>query len=286
MGKMNFQKNVIDHLTTYKKVNPTLSKLKDGTFRNGAKKYPHILELKDIENNFIDPTIISNVVAIQTNNNLVVVKQNVNQSIHLHQFAHHLNSSQIMCINFFAPFFAQQQAHILLKVLGLTNPSVGISEFEFEHIENGKEKTNFDFYFKTKDGQKIFFEIKYTEQEFSRSTKANNDSKKRRWENLYSLVAGKNQHFNGLLEDVFYSDYQIFRDLFYANPPSDFVLFIVPRANVALVDQLNKRNISVVLSNNAKVLLWEDIVSDSIQEFKNNKYLHDYYIRFRDKYLL
>ena len=289
MASKNYQKNVIDHLNNYKKTNPTLCNLQDGSFRKGLKKYPHILEPKHIDCNLIDPKLISNVITIQQVNNTTQINQKATagnaKGIHLHQFANHLNSSQMLCINFFAPFFAHQQTQVLLKVLGLTNLSVGISEFEFEHIENGKERTNFDFYFKTDDGRKIYFEIKYTEQEFSRSTNATNASKTQRWNAIYSKATAANPHFKGINVDKFYKNYQILRNLFYAKSPSDFVFFIVPQGNHRLVEQLEDRGVTETLSHNAKVLFWENLITDCIQEFSNDKKLSGYFMKFKQKYL-
>ncbi len=286
MKKKSYQDTIKDHLEIYKKSNSVLCNLPDGTFRGKPKKYPHILETHDIIHNLIDGLLIKPAIDVTQVGNITTLTQNTNNNIHLHQYAHHLNSSQMMCINFFAPFISRNQSATLLKLLGMPNPHCGISEFEFEHIEGTREKTNFDFFLKTNDGRKVFFEIKYTEQEFSRSTKANKDSKKRRWNEIYSLATANNPHFKGLVEDDFYRDYQIYRNLFYVANPSDFVFFIVPKANTALVEQLKDLHISSTLKGNTKFLFWEDLNFAAVQEYKSNKSLHDYFVKFGEKYML
>ena len=105
-------------------------------------------------------------------------------TIHLHQYAHHLNSSQIMCYNFFRPLIQDYDIQTkmykptdsLVNLIGTlikTNIDKANALCNFEYIPKGKEHTNFDFYLIDRDIE-VFFEIKYTEQEFSSASSAKN----------------------------------------------------------------------------------------------------------------
>ena len=89
-----------------------------------------------------------------------------------HNEAHHLNSSQIMCYNFFRPqlnadgFVQKPLKDLLNSIIGST---YGEGKACFEYIDHNSEekkgKTNYDFYVNFED-MKVFFEIKYTENKF------------------------------------------------------------------------------------------------------------------------
>ena len=99
----------------------------------------------------------------------------------LHQYVHHLNSSQLLCMMFFQPMVKDKT-----KLVQFVNSILGISISEnatcsFEYTENhapyifkisGNEEyegTCFDFHIK--DGStEIFFEIKLTESGFGKAT--------------------------------------------------------------------------------------------------------------------
>lgn len=76
------------------------------------------------------------------------------KQIHLHQYAHHLNSSQIMCYNFFRPLMDNFDGKMyapkaeLIKLVGkLIDEEITRKDSlcNFEYIDNSGETTNFDF---------------------------------------------------------------------------------------------------------------------------------------------
>ena len=118
-------------------------------------------------------------------------------TIHLHQYAHHLNSSQIMCYNFFRPMiegFDGVMYHpkdALIKLFGMEVDE----ELEhknavcnFEYIDKSKDNTNFDFYFKSNQIE-VFCEIKYTEEGFAKSSRAKDPHE--RFESVYKPMIDK-----------------------------------------------------------------------------------------------
>ena len=90
------------------------------------------------------------------------------------QYAHHLNSSQIVCYEFFRPMLnADRTAKEILKRF-ITERSIsahkGVLMGRFEYLPDPDEYTNFDFYLEGND-VKIYFEIKYTENGFGKCDK-------------------------------------------------------------------------------------------------------------------
>lgn len=112
----------------------------------------------------------------------------------LHQFAHHLNSSQIMCYNFFRPQLGdnKQVKEPLIKLLRdigvFFNETYEYAEAEFEYEdEKSKEpyrKTNFDFFVKMGE-TKVYFEIKYTENGFGTCEDDKKGEHRKKFNNYY-----------------------------------------------------------------------------------------------------
>lgn len=147
MSYVKFRKNVLEHLSTNK--NKKFGELPASSFR--GNRYSHILpkELRDL--------------------NIMKFACKISEKICYHTYSHHLNSSQMMCINFFNPIL--NESNILVSListqLGLTLPKKAqVKERSFEYCPNGNKCTNFDFFLELTTSEKIYFEIKYTEKDF------------------------------------------------------------------------------------------------------------------------
>jgi hypothetical protein len=158
---MNYQNKIKQYLGEYKK--DVLGIHEKGLFNHNGNEYffDHILpeQLADLNimREYREPFL---------NSELSGIKK--------HRYFHHLNSSQALCINLFYPLIHEQELNVILELLGLSGKKVRTAEFEkVSPIEQTSgRKTNFDFYIELEDGTRIFFEVKYTEQEFG---KAKND---------------------------------------------------------------------------------------------------------------
>ena len=210
-------------------------------------------------------------------------------TIHLHQYAHHLNSSQIMCYNFFRPMiegFDGVMYHpkdALIKLFGMEVDE----ELEhknavcnFEYIDKSKDNTNFDFYFKSNQIE-VFCEIKYTEERFKPSSAKDPHE---RFESVYKPMIDKAKDIfaNGSIsESVFNTKYyQLARNAIRATSSGKHVFFICPRSNENLMNQFDQ--FSKCLTDEGrkrvKLITWGEIVLDAyrlgidINAF-NNRYL-------------
>ena len=210
-------------------------------------------------------------------------------TIHLHHCAHHLNSSQIMCYNFFRPMiegFDGVMYHpkdALIKLFGMEVDE----ELEhqnavcnFEYIDKSKDNTNFDFYFKSNQIE-VFCEIKYTEERFKPSSAKDPHE---RFESVYKPMIDKAKDIfaNGSIrESVFNTKYyQLARNAIRATSSGKHVFFICPRSNENLMNQFDQ--FSKCLTDEGrkrvKLITWGEIVLDAyrlgidINAF-NNRYL-------------
>ena len=212
-------------------------------------------------------------------------------TIHLHQYAHHLNSSQIMCYNFFRPMiegFDGVMYHpkdALIKLFGMEVDE----ELEhknavcnFEYIDKSKDNTNFDFYFKSNQIE-VFCEIKYTEERFKPSSAKDPHE---RFESVYKPMIDKAKDIfaNGSIsESVFNTKYyQLARNAIRATSSGKHVFFICPRANENLMIQFHQFSTECLTDEGrkrVKLITWEDIVQYArslgidINAFKNRYFV-------------
>ena len=195
-------------------------------------------------------------------------------TIHLHQYAHHLNSSQIMCYNFFRPMiegFDGTMYHPkddLIKLFGMEVDEElehKNSVCNFEYIDKSKDNTNFDFYFKSNQIE-VFCEIKYTEERFKPSSAKDPHE---RFESVYKPMIDKAKDIfaNGSIsESVFNTKYyQLARNAIRATSSGKHVFFICPRSNENLMNQFDQ--FSKCLTDEGrkrvKLITWGEIVLDA-----------------------
>jgi len=267
---MKYQEKIKEHLSKYKKKKfPTL---KNGHWR--GKEYGHIL-----------PSICGKLNLLETYRN-EFLKDDLS-NIKFHQGFHHLNSSQAMCINFFFPLIMDKKLEIILQTLRFNNEKVKSVEFEKESdIDNkiGQRATNFDFYIETVSGKKLYFEIKYTENEFGKA-KSDNEHKKK-YEQIYENAAEKTlkQAYNTC--EKFLENYQIMRNLIHVDSDS-YVIFVIPKDNERVYKQAVKAEDSVIekYKNNVRILLWNDLYNIIEKQNFTGK-LETHFEEFKKKYEL
>ena len=217
--------------------------------------------------------------------------------IHLHKYFYHLNSSQIMCLNFFYPLLdcGEQRRGKLEAVLSCLSDEfkddlVNYNSTEFE--KQGKEKeidetvdraTSFDFYFETQSRKKLFFEIKYTEQGFGGREKKRNVERKRKFENVYIKMMSAGQ-IKEVDEETFLNNYQILRNLLHVDEDS-YVIFVYPEDNTSIRKGVDfaKELMTNQYSKHFITVTWEKLY-ESVDKFLDDKMLKDYFAAFHHKY--
>ena len=203
-----------------------------------------------------------------------------------HKDAHHLNSSQVVCYEFFRPMITvQKRANSLLlsflNSIGLPSEefSAGYGEFEWE--PNNEEQTNFDFYVQQSrpipetvlTDKAIYFEIKYTESEFG--AEPINDRRREKYDSIYTQMIDNCVCLKRRpsIEEYFKS-YQLFRNtirLTKDNWQNEYVVFLFPRENKAVLDEYRIFEEHFILEqyrNHIKAVYWEDLVESMSDRFR------------------
>ncbi|WP_315118263.1 PGN_0703 family putative restriction endonuclease [uncultured Clostridium sp.] len=276
----DFQTRVKEHMGEYK-----INKLKtkeDGKFIYKGKEllYKHILPEDKKELNIIE-------------NYRDGFYKSEYSKIEFHKYFHHLNSSQAMCINFFYPLIKEKYIELILDIIGIKREgNYEIQDISFEkksELEEGQgRKTNFDFYIKLKSGIKIYFEIKYTENEFGKAQ--NDEAHKDKFREVYKPLLYNNEAIKEIFktEEYFLNNYQIMRNIVHISKDS-YVVFLYPKENYGIRKQALKAGEYILehkFTDHFILYTWEDIVDELTQRLPSGD-LKDYYNKeFTYKYLI
>ena len=186
-----------------------------------------------------------------------------------------MNSSQIMCYNFFRPLLSEydknekeyKPSDALVDLVGkiidtpLENKN---SSCKFEYIQPNTDTTNFDFYLKCGDVE-VFFEIKYTEKEFAK--KKITPESELQYEKVYKPMISKAEHIfkdKVISASDFLKNFQLLRNAIRAIDNNKYVVFICPRAHDNLVNQYNKfkeQFLSPKGEEHVKLVTWESLLT-------------------------
>lgn len=283
-----FQDKVKAHMEEYNGQNNELVDKKGGAWK-GKGSFAHIL--RDSQNDWMFNLLLPyrEVGSLVQDIQKGVIKK--------HMYAHHLNSSQMMCMNFFYPLMIEDRLDIILKAI---NSKIKwgkpVALFEFNSpMEVGKaaelnkeklfgEPTNFDFFITTSNGYRVYFEIKYTEAEFGAPEKKNNSYPQKyydKFEVYKSLIPSCFKDEYKANADYFLDHYQLMRNLIHLQSSNDFVVYLVPGENPIISEAEEIKNVLNSLQDNCKVVKWEDIII----VVENEPLLKDYYAEFKKKYL-
>lgn len=137
----------------------------------------------------------------------------------LHQFFHHLNSSQGLCFNLFFPLLVEGEMALLIRSLGSTIHPPVKATFEAEsELEVALRRTSFDFYIRDLESREVFVEVKYTEDDFGG---AKDDQEHRnKFRDTYAPLLKKTEYLTDECKDpaFFLKNYQILRNLVISRP--------------------------------------------------------------------
>lgn len=166
--------------------------------------------------------------------------------------------------------------------------NVKIEVAEFEKVFQHKDYTNFDFYLKLSTSENIYFEIKYTEQEFGGNCYENGVLKDK-YEKKFSKYFINELHTSkiGLVDKYdFYKDYQINRNLTYIKTENDYVIFILPFDSEDLLKEVTcVINRYPNISNQVKLIDWTTLCEIALLESMDS-ILHQHFKLFKEKYIV
>lgn len=271
MKSSDYRNKVIGHLIAYKAARLNL-KDKNGMWRGRA--YEHILTIDSETANFIAPEYYD---FSRLGEHKLIIKQTgmINDEVGLHTDFAHLNSSQVMCINYFTPLSCYP---VLMRALIRKFTSIVLSgkiTGKFEYTTGGPDsRTSFDFYLEDEIGQRLYFEIKYTEQGFGVKKYDEKD-----WNKVWRQMTEQSAYLNGLSPKKFYRDYQVNRNICRVRDvDKDHVCFIVPQMSDYLWRKQNGHSY-----DNVHWIPWETLLLET-RAMRENDNLTNYYNEFYDKY--
>lgn len=272
---MDFRKLAYEHLSQYKV--DTLGIEDDGIFHYRGREVSkaHILPI-----------------AVRNKNILEQYRKHYFASEHadikFHQYFHHLNSSQALCINLFYPLIAESSLDHLMAYLVLPEGYDLSPVFEKESdVEVAARRTSFDFYVKQASVGNIYVEVKYTEDGFAHAK--DDEEHRKKFHNTYlSLVQQKSAFLVPECQDceVFLRHYQVLRNLVHVSD-DDYVVLLFPSGNKKVLDEaIYARDHLLTDAGSArlKIVLLEEFTEYLEEKFVGSK-LDGYYQDFRKKYL-
>lgn len=265
-----------------------------GVYR--GKKYGHILYINPdqskikIKNDKYD--VIRKYSLLECNKKFPI------ENISLHQYAHHLNSSQIMCFNFFGPQTSdgykckKALIDLISNILHIDSKN---AECEFEKVfhdndwkwnNNGKtldEGTNFDFYIKAENAE-IFFEIKYTEYGFGKVKKEDEDKIQNKSNQLYNnkikkCIAIKDKERINF--DFIKAHYQLIRNIVRIQKENQYVLFITDHNNPATKNEWDKVK-EIFDEKHVLFIDWREICDRALQNGFGEEHISEFKARYLD----
>lgn len=291
MKRSELDKKIKAHMSQYKK--DILGITENGLYKK--RSYEHILP--KLESNLLPmalwPVIYKEDLRSVISEILFPEKREVKMEyIKPHVYANHLNSSQVMCINFFSPLCNDEKGkEVLLKLICQVtgfrfSPGSQILNCEFEKRTSQKERTSVDFYINLNTGEEIFFEIKYTERRFGLAKSKTTDYTKQ-WKNTYSDMCKKSLLLQRLEESPFLKYYQIYRNIVLIQNKKQFVCFIYPFVSELLVKDMDEAIKLLPSTNNKRVMQidWAQLCLAAKELTKDTKFYFHYYL-FEQKYIL
>ena len=253
------------HLAKYKK--ETLKISENGKWNVNKKEYDHILPKEFWKENIIN-----------SGYHKEILSRIKSDKIKLHSDFNHLNSSQALCFNLFFPIFFEDKFAFLLKEIVPKDVKIKNTKYKFEEIIDKNENTNFDLYVEA-DQVKYYFEIKYTENEFG---KAKND--KRHIDKYNTVYKERLGNFKGVDSKVFFSYYQLFRNLIYDDGYNIFVFLECRDDLKKIINDVKENYCTKEQQEHIIILPIEKIIKIMLDT--NNDNLLEHYKLFTDKYFL
>lgn len=268
-----FKKNVLKHLEAFMPEGG-----KPGKY-NGRGEYGHIVDIPGkSQREIIEAILRSDVVETAADFQKP------------QRYAHHLNSSQVVCYEFFRPLLVLKRGKLLvddekmqpvLRAMGVPETPFLGADAVFEKEFDDGEGTNFDFYLDSRDGKShLYVEVKYTEQGFG--TCEDNKSHRNKFRNIYLGQIANSICLNDEAKRMKSSNdfptmkkyYQLFRNTLRVKGENDFFVCLYPKENSIAESHFvdfREKYVEPQMASHILNVHWEDL-EDSMND------------RFRDKY--
>ncbi len=271
---MSFRDLNVARLGKYK--TDVLNVQEDGTFRYRGREIPqsHILPKDKEAHNILEPY----------RQRFLLPDY---RSVQRHQYFHHLNSSQALCVNLFLPLREENKLGAFLDYLEIPTTGNLHSEFEKKSLveEKAARKTSFDFYLKNSSNE-VYVEVKYTEDGFGKAK--NDDVHHRKFTLTYQPLLKASRYLAKACQDEaeFLGHYQMLRNLVHIGDKACVVL-LFPSGNeqVAIEAAYAKKHFLTDVGRERLVIVHLERLISHLETALSGTPLDYYYQRFREKYL-
>lgn len=186
----------------------------------------------------------------------------------LHLYAHHVNSSQLLCYNTFRRMLTDDHNPTFNFIKLLNECGIKISQQAyclFEYNDgmrwdryNKSEETSFDFYINDV-GHEYFFEIKFTEDGFRKAD--DTEYHKQKIDDLYLCPLKELTKRNDITHQDCLNNYQLVRNIIRGISDSKTIVFITDANNVSTENDLNQFMDEFLRNSNVRIvkITWQSI---------------------------
>lgn len=202
------------------------------------------------------------------------------------QFAHHLNSSQVVCYEFFRSMInpdstpTESLVRFVGSVVGVTVSGSAHCDFEYNEpyygVNGKRERTEFDFHIKDDTtGVELFFEIKYTEQDFGPWDKTH--ATEQNFLNFYAPLIEKCTCLKSkpAFDDDFVRHYQLFRNVLRVDGRNRYSIFLYPGNNEKTESQYSEFAQKYLKdTDHVKSVHWEDVEEFMTENFRSKFFVY------------
>jgi len=262
----SFYDDRINNLVAFKNNEyPSAKRIDVMKVRGKEVEYKHFLTGEFNKSNFLFNDVNIKINPKSKKENILNFPSGIYNDISLHAFWHHMNSSQVMCINFFYKYLKEPEklSEILKQIEGINiEQDIKPKSIEFEHKED--DKSSIDLVIELNNNKKIFIEVKYTESAFG-------GTQSKRFKELHDKY-----HSNVEINDD-YSDYKKYYQ-FIRNAclgiDGNYTIFLFPKNNISIAESYRKakENIKFIKPVEVGCLYWEDIIKKDIDDIFYRKY--------------
>jgi hypothetical protein len=222
-----------------------------GEWGNPPRTYGHILPREQWQLNLVEPLRDQ------------FIREFGVRSWTLHNYFHHLSSSQALAFNLFLPLYPQVAPSLVATRAVLDIRDDNSATLDFEVVLPGIDGTNIDVLITEASGRRSVVEIKLTEGAFGR---ARNDLRHRKkLKSVYVPILRGRVADSVLRRDAFFRDYQLLRNLAQLRPGSDDqVILLLPRGRSKLWKTASKwcaRTELGEFSGRIRTVALEDVVT-------------------------
>lgn len=269
-----FREKVIRHMERYKE---KFLRLQETEVVKG-KSYGHILPEKNYHDNFL-PLVRED-----------LITSPYLSGVNWHRFSLHLNSSQILGVNFFYPLIKKEELQGFLKIFSMEEEILydpeHLSFAKISTVENTTSRRScFDFHMAFPGGEEVYVISNYTGGCFGR---ADQESFKEKYESVFKPLLKESDMIEEPYknEEFFLEEYRYMRSLLHLKEKSRLMV-LIPKENFELREKALFFRDQVLTEKgraNFYPVIWEELLEELLDYLMDPELQRYYETELKDKY--